>query len=203
MDDNTAAAAPGGAHAEDKLLIARFLAGDAAAFERLFRKYQQPLFSICRRFLGNHEEAEDLVQEVFLQIYHGLAHFNGRSTFFTWAYSVTVHACLARARRTKHARRKIAEYAPVLLHAPDPLRQQMRAAVLALPERYRMVIILQYYQELSQEEIARVLGWTIGQVKINLHRARHLLREALGQQQRAGAQARDVDGIARECGGEL
>jgi len=193
MDDRAATTGPTGSHAEDKWLIARFLAGEAAAFERLFRKYQGPLFAICRRFFGNAADAEDVLQDAFLQIYAGLARFNGRSTFFTWAYSVAVHTCLTKARRVKRAQDT---GSLVEKRTPDPLRQQVRDAVLALPDRYRMVVILQYYQGLSQAEIAQVLHWTVGQVKINAHRARHLLREALGREECPAT----PEGT-RECGG--
>lgn len=197
-----AAAGPAGSHMEDKELIARFLTGEASAFERLFRKYQHPLFSVCRQFFDNIEDAEDVVQDAFLQIYQGLPRFKGRSTFFTWAYSVTVHACLAKARR-RNRRRIDADAMNAHIQVADPVRQQMRDAVMALPDRFRMVIILQYYQELSHEEIAQVLGWTIGQVKINLHRARFKLRESLGQQDCVATVQPDVAVQTHECGGAV
>ncbi|MHB9110331.1 MAG: RNA polymerase sigma factor [Armatimonadota bacterium] len=196
MDDRVATTGPAGTHAEDKCLIARFLAGDAAAFERLFRKYQRPLFVVCLRFFGNAADAEDVLQDAFLQIYTGLARFNGRSTFFTWAYSVAVHACLTKARQAKRSTGMV-DGSLFEGRSPDPLRQQVRDAVQALPDRYRMVVILQYYQGLSQAEIAQVLHWTVGQVKINAHRARNLLRESLGREEYPAA----PEG-ARECGGE-
>jgi len=200
MNDEAAAAGAAGSHQEDLDLITRFLAGEVNAFERLFRKYQCPLFSVCRQFFGNIEDAEDVLQDAFLQIYKDLRRFKGRSTFFTWAYSVTVHACLTRARHRKSRDKTPA--IEIRVTAPDPFRQQVRDAVLTLPDRFRMVIILQYYQELSQEEIARVLGWSVGQVKVNVHRARRLLREALGQEETIPAPL-EASGRTHECGGEV
>jgi RNA polymerase sigma-70 factor (ECF subfamily) len=167
-------------NSEDICLIAKFLDGSESAFEELFGKYQRRLFSLCRHFLGNDTDAEDAVQDAFLSIYHGLARFRGDSGFYTWAYGITVRSCIS--LRRKHRRKTES-----LDEMPEPVDQGgadidaivVRQAVSKLPDQHRVVLILKYYEQLSMEEIAQVLGCSADRIKMRLHRARNTLRGEL------------------------
>ncbi len=165
-------------NSEDICLIAKFLDGSESAFEELFRKYQSRLLAMCRHFLGNDADAEDAVQDAFLSIYHGLARFRGDSGFYTWAYGIAVRTCLSQRRRRQNES---------LDDMPEPADQGgadidaivIRQAVSKLPDQHRIVLILKYYEQLSMEEIAQVLGCSADRIKMRLHRARNVLRGAL------------------------
>ena len=168
-------------NSEDICLIAKFLDGSESAFEELFRKYQSRLFSTCRHFLCNDTDAEDAAQDAFLSIYHGLAHFRGDSSFYTWAYGITARSCFT--HRRKHGRST--EQLDQMPECADDCetagidRIVIRQAVAKLPDQYRIVLILKYYEQLSMEEMAAILGCSADQIKMRLHRARNALRGIL------------------------
>ncbi len=169
---------------EDHSLILQFLAGDAGAFETLFRKYQGRFLSVARRFLGDEEEAEDVTQETFVDIYHGLRHFRRGAAFQTWAYRILVRKCGERSRRRARRRQFSASSAALQeLPAPDALPPAdsilIRQALQELPADARMTLILKYYEQLSSEEIAEVLGCNVGQAKMRAHRAKNALKNLL------------------------
>ena len=168
-------------NSEDICLIAKFLDGSESAFEELFRKYQRRLFSLCRHFLGNDADAEDAVQDAFLSIYHGLSRFRGDSGFYTWAYGITVRSCISHRRKQRRPTESLDDM-------PEPVDRAnhdeidaivIRQAVSKLPDQHRIVLILKYYEQLSMEEIAQVLGCSADRIKMRLHRARNALRGVL------------------------
>lgn len=182
MQSTTEAARKARSNCEDICLIARFLDGSESAFEELFRKHQAQLFSVSLRFLGNRTEAEDAVQEAFLDIYQGLSRFKGQSSFLTWAYSITVRRCMTRMRKAaRHGELSQALYESPGKHSPDIDRILVQEAVDKLSDNHRIVLILKYYEQLSMQEIAEILGYGVAQVKMRLHRARNALRNLLSQ----------------------
>ena len=168
---------------EDVCLIAEFLNGSEAAFEELFRKYQSRLFSVCRHFLGSHAEAEDTVQDAFVQIYSSLKRFRGESSFHTWAYGITVRTCISRMRKLKRHAESTGEWAelPSAEGNPDVERILIQQTISRLPDSHRIVLILRYYEQLSIEEAAQVLQCGADQMKMRLHRARNAMKELLTQ----------------------
>jgi RNA polymerase sigma-70 factor (ECF subfamily) len=165
-------------------LIARFLNGDEAAFETLFRNYQHRFLALSRRFLDDQAEAEDVVQEAFVDIYHGLRRFNRRSSFQTWAYRIVVRKC--GERRRKQAQRQIAPTPldtmrdlPAVETLPGVEDMLVRQAMRRLPDDARMVLILRYYEQFSGEEIAQILNCNVGQAKMRVHRAKNALKDLL------------------------
>ena len=165
-------------------LIARFLNGDEAAFETLFRAYQHRFLALSRRFLDDQNEAEDVVQEAFVDIYHGLRRFRRQSSFQTWAYRIVVRKCGERQR--KQARQAIV---PASLDTmrdmaggetlPGADAMVVQQALKRLPADVRMALILRYYEQLSHEEIAEILNCNVGQAKMRVHRAKNALKELL------------------------
>jgi RNA polymerase sigma-70 factor, ECF subfamily len=174
---------------DDTELVARCLAGDTGAFDVLVTRHRRQVYQVCYRFAGNHEDASDLAQDAFLRAYRALGTFKGRSAFSTWLYRVAVNVCLNRKAvkqlPTEPIERR--EFAGRGDEAADRLviRQEnaaaVRAAISQLPKKQRATMILRMYQELPHEEIAAILGSSVGAVKANFFHAlanlKRLLRE--------------------------
>ena len=184
--------------ASDSELIARAAAGDARAFEALMRRYNRMLFRTARAILRDDAEAEDALQEAYLQAYGSLASFRAEAKLSTWLARIVANEALMRLR--KQTRR--AEIVPMqsadapeveqvmdsdMDNAPDTraargeIRRLLEAQIDALPETYRTVFMLRAVEELSAEETAAVLEIPAATVRTRLFRARSLLREALAQ----------------------
>jgi len=184
--------------ASDSELIARAAAGDARGFEALMRRYNRMLFRTARAILRDDAEAEDALQEAYLQAYGSLASFRAEAKLSTWLARIVANEALMRLR--KQTRR--AEIVPMqsadapeveqvmdtdMDNAPDTrvargeIRRLLEAQIDALPETYRTVFMLRAVEELSAEETAAVLEIPAATVRTRLFRARSLLREALAQ----------------------
>jgi RNA polymerase sigma-70 factor (ECF subfamily) len=167
----------------DEDLIRRFLCGDEAAFDALFRRYEQAVYTWCFALAADAEQARDLFQESFLHMYKGLPGFEGRATFRTWARKVTFRTSLqALARERRQARIPDGEYVPArsLACRPDEALQHaeesgtLAAAIRTVPADYRAVLILRDVEGLAYEDIGNTLGLSLAQVKSRLHRARRM-----------------------------
>jgi RNA polymerase sigma-70 factor (ECF subfamily) len=172
---------------DEAVLVRRAAKGHRAAFAELVRRHQGKVRGLLLRLGGDRTLADDLAQEVFLRAFRGLCGFEGRASFATWLYRISYNAYLNHSTRTrKYAalpeRYDSATVAPDdALSAPrSDLRRDLEAAVAALPDRYRGVVVLFYLQELSYPEIAEILDLPLGTVKTHLHRAKRLLRARLG-----------------------
>ncbi len=180
-------AAKSSANELDDGLIARCLAGDRAAFDNLFNKYQEYVYNIVYGILGKPEEARDVAQEVFLQVYRSLSSFRRGSRFATWLYRIAVNRAVDVARSSKRwswlsidedvrSRADTADGPQQITarHAEQSATQQI---LMQVPVQHRDVLVLRYYQELSIDEIAEVLGISVAAAKVRLHRARHHFKE--------------------------
>ncbi len=169
--------------------------------EQIFRDYAPRVYNLARRLLGNDADAQDVTQDVFLQVVRKLPSFRGEAAFPTWLYRVTVNAALAyrrkRAVRERHrihdslddfredgthltlVRRWVRE--PEELAADREVHQLIEEAIAKLPELYRDVYVLADVEELPNAEIADMLGLSLSAVKSRLHRARLLIRKALAR----------------------
>lgn len=173
----------------DPEVIQRVLDGDTNLFEILVERYQNHVYGTVYRFLGGHSDVDDVAQEVFVTAYKNLGRFAYRSQFSTYLYRIAVNKCIDWARKNKRetSRRHtdILEEFPILDQLPDrdpspeeafirkKERQSVQAILDDLPERYRSVLILYYYQELSYREMADVLDLPVRTVETRLYRARH------------------------------
>jgi RNA polymerase sigma-70 factor, ECF subfamily len=176
-------------HADDRALVDACLAGDTSSFDVLVERHRRHVYQVCYRFVGNHEDASDLAQDVFLRAYRALRTFKGQSAFSTWLYRVAVNVCLNRvsARQPAIESLDLREHPDVAAELPDGavLRLEraatVRAAIARLPRKQRATMILRMYHELPHEQIAAILGSSVGAVKANFFHAlanlKKLLRE--------------------------
>ena len=164
--------------------------GEREAFDRLVLRYQRDVYRLCYRYVNNHEDANDLAQEVFLKAWRAISRFRGESSLSTWLYRIAVNACL----NFRALRRLPLQELPDGL--PDPLpgaaarveseaeARRVREAVARLPEKQRATLILKVYHELTHEEVAGILGSTVGTVKANFFHALGNLRRLMAEEGR-------------------
>jgi len=173
--------------ADERAAIEACRRGDRAAFDLLVERYQRDIYRLCYRYVGNHEDANDMAQEAFLKAWRGLASFRGDSAFSTWIYRIAVNTCLNFRSARKPAADEPSESLPDQRpSAPERMasrerERQVRAAIARLPDKQRATLILKVYHELTHEEVARVLGSTVGTVKANLFHAVANLRKLVGE----------------------
>ncbi|HEY3383548.1 MAG TPA: RNA polymerase sigma factor [Vicinamibacterales bacterium] len=175
----------------DEQVVARVLAGETALFELLMRRYNQRLYRVARGIVRSPDEAEDVVQEAYVNAYAHLDQFANRAKFSTWLTKIAVYEALARARRQRRfvdADTNDGDPMTTLdSKEPDPekqaltseLRLLLEQAIDTLPPPYRSVFILREVQEMSTAETAACLDVTEDAVKMRLHRARSVLRDDL------------------------
>lgn len=194
-------------------LVARLRAGDEMAYEELVRSETRHLLAVARRLLRNDEDAQDAVQQAFLSAFRALPRFNGQSRLTTWLHRIVTNAALMKLRvrgrqpedsledllptfaEDGHHVERYTEWslpadAKILRHET---RAHVRAAIEALPDSYRTVLLLRDIEELSTEETAQSLGVNPNTVKIRLHRARQALLKLL--KPRMDTTRADVRGI--------
>ena len=174
-------------NADDRTLVAAFLDGRREAFDVIVERHRRTVYQVCYRFLGNHEDASDLAQDVFVRAFKGLRNFKGDSSLSTWLYRVGVNACLNKLAVKRPPMTPIESAPQIDGRAVDPLAEivrderalVVRAAIRKLPPKQRATLVLRVYQELSHEEIARVLGSSVGAVKANFFHALGNLKRLL------------------------
>lgn len=165
-------------------------AGDVSAFEELYRRHRRKVYSLCLRMLGNVPDAEDLTQEVFLQLYRKIGTFKGAAALSTWLYRLTVNRVLMYVRthhrqqeEQLHEGEEIAQTEAMKRPRQDGSiidRIDLERAIRRLPPGYRAVFLLHDVEGYEHDEIARLLGIAVGTTKSQLHKARMKLRELLG-----------------------
>lgn len=172
---------------DDRALVAAFLAGRREAFDVIVERHRRQVYQLCYRFVGNHEDAADLAQDVFVRAFKGLRQFKGQSSLGTWLYRVGVNACLNRLAVKRPETEAIDSSQHVDTRVVDPLESVLRGeraaavrlAIDRLPPKQRATLMLRVYQELTHEEIAKVLGSSVGAVKANFFHALGNLRRLL------------------------
>jgi RNA polymerase sigma-70 factor (ECF subfamily) len=182
----TAAAAA--ATEDDRALVRAALDGHREAFDELVRRHQRHVYQLCYRFAGNHEDASDFAQDVFIRAYKGLRSFKGQSAFSTWLYRIGVNVCLNQVA-SRNARRTFGFAHVDRIEAPaeradtvllrDERATHVRAAIARLPKKQRAALILRIYHELPHDQIAEILGSSVGAVKANFFHALANLKNLL------------------------
>lgn len=179
-------------------LLERCRQGDTEAFARLVTEQQDYVYTLARRIVHDPEEAADLTQEVFVQVWRGLPSFRGAARFRTWLYRIVVNRGLNRLRKRRRERDDVS-MDPQMIDSlaaagNDPYTeawQRERRAFIweqvdRLPAKYRLAVALYYQQELSCAEVAQVLGLPLGTVKTHLYRARQALADVLAEEGYSG-----------------
>jgi RNA polymerase sigma-70 factor (ECF subfamily) len=172
---------------EDRHLVEAFRRGEESAFAALVIKYRESVYRLARRMLGNHEDAADATQEVFLRAYRALGRFDGRSQVSTWLYRVTVNHCLdVRGRRARAAadtvetlQDRLAGRAVEEEVEDRQIGRRVALAVRTLPPRQKAMVVLRLYLDLPYAEIARIMGCSVGTVKATMFAALRRLRRLL------------------------
>jgi RNA polymerase sigma-70 factor, ECF subfamily len=160
--------------------------GGAQPFEEIFRLHHRRVYSLCLRMTGNSTEAEDLTQDVFLQVFRKLGSFRGESAFTTWLHRLTVNQVLMHFRKNYVTKEQLTAdgempggimFARNRFNRPAVLdRLALDEAIVQLPHGCRMVFVLHDVEGLQHSEIASLLGCSIGTSKSQLHRARMRMR---------------------------
>jgi len=169
---------------DDQAAISRCLAGDSAAFEGIVVRYQQVLFTVALRMLGDEEEARDAAQNTFVKVFEKLGTYDSRYRFFSWIYRIHVNECLNVRRRPSAVRASGIEDGAAQGTDVDAVetaekRQAVKEAILGLPAAYREVIVLRHFAALSYEEMSDAIGIPLKTVKSRLYTARQLLAARL------------------------
>lgn len=173
----------------DLELVRLFQQGDESAFNQLVLRYQEKVYWVARRFINEHDGADDVTQEVFIKAYESLKEFRSESSLYTWLYRITVNIALNVLRRNK-----VKEFFRIDelfdpedegAGAPDELLEQqeertlIEQAIAALPEKQKAVFLLRYHEEMPYEEIAKVLKTSVGGLKANYFHAVKKIEEYL------------------------
>ena len=163
--------------------------GDMPSFEELYRRHHRRVYSICLRMLQNSSEAEDLTQDVFIQLYRKIGSFRGDSAFTTWLHRMTVNQVLMHFRKRTVKFEKTTEEGetPDQIVAGTAHPEKMRIvdkialdnAIAQLPEGYKNVFVLHDVEGFEHEEVAKILGCSVGTSKSQLHKARLKLQKLL------------------------
>jgi RNA polymerase sigma-70 factor, ECF subfamily len=189
----------------DQRLMRRFQKGDDSAFEVLVHKFQGPVLSLVRRYLGSSSPGvDDVGQEVFVRIYRSKHTYEPKAKVGTWIFRITVNTCLNEIRRLRADKnRRVAGFTAVFGDGPDgadaeasalsddearppadaleagEVERSVRTAIDALPEQQRLAVVLSRYHDLPYEEVAAAMGTSVPAVKSLLVRARENLRKSL------------------------
>ena len=176
---------------DDAALVAASVEGRREAFDMIVERHRRTVYQVCYRFVSNHEDASDLSQESFVRAWRGLKTFKGQSALSTWLYRIAVNVCLNRVSvktppsdpidSTDHFEdTRIVSAQAALLR--DERAAAVRKAIAALPKKQRATLILRMYHELSHQQIADILGNSVGATKANFFHALTNLKKILGNE---------------------
>lgn len=190
------------AEAEERALIQRTLHGDQSAFACLVDKFRTPIYNLCYRMLASGGDAEDAAQETFLRAYTQLHTYQAERKFSTWLFAIASHLCIDMLRRRRYPSMPLDTVA-LWKQSNDPQPEdyalseessaEVRTLLKLLPEKYRLVVVLRYWQDLSYAEIAEATDLSESAVKTQLHRARRMLADYM--MKRKEAQGHEVSRV--------
>jgi RNA polymerase sigma-70 factor, ECF subfamily len=173
---------------EEQLLVASVQRGEMAAFQELVEKYKQKVYYMALDMTGNHHDAEDLSQEVFMKVYSSIKDFRGDAKLSSWMYRIAMNTCIDKTRRK---RLKLVELDDKVHEKPTAsgnpekalqalsTQEQIDKALQKLPPRQRSIFVMRHYNDLMLREIAESLGISEGTVKAQLFRAVQRLQKEL------------------------
>lgn len=173
---------------QEILMLFKQEATQQKAFNMLVRKYQERMYWLVRKMVIDHDDANDITQDIFVKVWRNLADFHGNSQLYTWIYKIATNECLtflARKKRrfflpigdvSKELRGKLesSEYI-----SGDELQLKLQKAILTLPDKQRLVFNMKYYDDLKYEEISEIVGTSVGALKTSYHLATKKIEEFL------------------------
>jgi RNA polymerase sigma-70 factor, ECF subfamily len=177
---------------DDSVLVSAAVAGSREAFDVLVERHRRTVYQVCYRFVNNHEDASDLAQDVFVRAFRSLRTFKGQASLGTWLYRIAVNVSLNKVSGRKlravpieslvtrsDGRTVSLDESPSDAVLRGERAVQVRAAIARLPRKQRATLILRVYHELRHEEIAGILGSSVGAVKANFFHALNNLKKLL------------------------
>lgn len=176
---------------DDTALVAEAAAGNRDAFDVIVERHRRTVYQVCYRFVGNHEDASDLAQDAFVRAWKGLANFKREAALPTWLYRIAVNVCLNRLSAKQPVNEPIESTAHFADQRSEGAQQTLlreeqaaavRRAIANLPEKQRATLILRAYHDMSHQQIADVLGSSVGAVKANFFHALNNLKKLLGSE---------------------
>ncbi|HYE85499.1 MAG TPA: RNA polymerase sigma factor [Vicinamibacterales bacterium] len=176
---------------DDAELVKAAAAGQREAFDVIVERHRRIVYQVCYRFVNNHEDASDLAQDAFVRAWKGLKNFKGQSALSTWLYRIAVNVSLNRVAVRTAVTEPIEsgeQFEDARIESPPRamMREEraaaVRKAIAALPDKQRATLILRTYHDMSHQEIADVLGSSVGAVKANFFHALANLRKILGSE---------------------
>jgi len=174
----------------DEMLVEKSKQGDLSAYGELVSRYQNQVYNLAVRMLHSEEDAKDAAQETFIQTYRCIKQFHGQAKFSTWLYRIASNKCLDALRRGKLERQVFTGTINEQARGPtgdkpeeELLKKEqnraVRDALAGLPEKYRLVLVLQHYHGLSYQEISLALNLPEKTVATRVYRAKQMLKDAL------------------------
>jgi RNA polymerase sigma-70 factor (ECF subfamily) len=176
---------------DDSELVSAAISGSRDAFDEIVVRHRRAVYQVCYRFVSNHEDASDLAQDAFVRAWRGMKNFKGESALSTWLYRIAVNVCLNRVSAKTVATEPLEsseQVADVRIEGAQHamIREQravaVRRAIAALPKKQRATLILRAYHDMSHQQIADVLGSSVGAVKANFFHALANLKKNLGSE---------------------
>lgn len=172
----------------DEVVVKKILLGEKKLYELIVRRYNQRLFRIGMTMLGIETEAEDAMQESYINAYRQLAGFEHRSSFGTWLTRIMINECIARQKKKQRSKR-VMEQQSNHISSTNPadhalankeLAAVLQQAIQQLPDKYRLIFVLREIEHLSVRQASEATGIEESNVKVRLNRAKLMLRETLG-----------------------
>jgi RNA polymerase sigma-70 factor, ECF subfamily len=175
---------------DDSALVSEAAAGNREAFDVLVERHRRIVYQVCYRFVNSHEDASDLAQDAFVRAWRGLKNFKGQSALSTWLYRIAVNVCLNRVSAKTPVTEAIESdhFEDVRIEGAQHamIREEravaVRKAIASLPKKQRATLILRTYHDMSHQQIADVLGSSVGAVKANFFHALVNLKKILGSE---------------------
>ena len=189
---------------EDHDILAKFQdpASRNLAFNQLVRKYQQKVYWHVRKLVVDHDDADDLTQDVFVKVFQHLGNFRRDAQLFTWIYRIATNECLSflRSKRRRFflplpdvGAELTAKLAADPALAGDEIERKLQRAILRLPDKQRLVFHLRYYDEMPYEQMAQVTGTSVGALKASYHHAARKVEEYVTAADMLSPAAKDAD----------
>jgi RNA polymerase sigma-70 factor, ECF subfamily len=170
---------------DDQALVARFQAGDRAAFDLLVRRYQRPIYWLALRYVGNDADAKDVAQRALVQAFVKVGQLRDAASFRSWVYRMAANLSLNVVRDRKPSAELADDMATALTREPlveEEAQRRLRAAVAKLPPQQRLVVELRIYEELPFAEVAEVAECSEDSAKVNFHHALKRLRLLMNEE---------------------